>query len=367
MLRTNRHEIGEHHMSDEGPAPQPKRQLVLVAGQGRSGTSLFTGIMHELGLHVPQPEVVVDDTNPRGFSEPQWVVDFHQRLLNRHGVHPSDARPSGWVTTGRTATRSAPRAELRTWLEEQLAESRRLIVKDPRTIWYLALWREAARDLELPLSVATMLRHPAEVVQSKQTAYGGRLDATARMAGWVNGMLFTERATRELPRTFVRYEELLADWTRETSRADRELGTDLVPKAAVDQIRAAGDLVDPDLRRSVTSIDELDLPDELRQLALEAWKQLSALADGPVVDDGDPRAEALDELRGRYVRYYDQCEAVVRSSIFAAESKGRRGRKATKPGAGPVGAPAAKQPVAARSRSRSLPRRVLGRLRGGRR
>jgi hypothetical protein len=339
-------------MADEQPVERTGRHLLLVAGQGRSGTSLFTGILHELGLHVPQPEVVADHTNPSGFSEPKWVVDFHQRLLNRNGVHPSDARPGCWATTGQIATRGGVRAELRTWLEEQLADNPRLVVKDPRTAWFLGLWREAARDLDLPLAIVTMLRPPAEVVQSKQTAYGGRLDATARMAGWVNGMLFGERATRDVPRAFVRYQSLLQDWTHETSRADSQLDMGLVPAATVGQIRAAGKLVDPDLRRSVSSIDDLGLPDQLRQLALDAWKQLSALADDPAVDGGDARAAALDDLRDQYVRYYDECEAVARASILAAEWSARRAG----PGPGPARPRPASPgtPVSWRSRLRSL-------------
>jgi hypothetical protein len=297
-----------------------------VVGQGRSGTSLYTALMQELGLHVPQPEIAADPTNPRGFKEPKWVVDFHQRLLQRLRIRPADARPSGWVTTGRTAKRDPLGTELRTWLEGQLADHPRLIVKDPRTAWFLALWRKAADDLDLPVAVATMLRNPAEVMQSKRSAYGGRRDVTSRMAGWVNGMLFTERATRDFPRSFVRYESLLADWAQETGRADSQLGLGLVPSATDAQVDAASKIVDPELHRTHSSIDDLELPDPLRQLALGAWEQLGALADDPVVNDGDPRQASLDELRNRYVRYYEQCEAVARSSIAAAESSPQRPR-----------------------------------------
>ena len=75
------------------------------------------GILGQLGFHIPQPEVQADDTNPRGFGEPRWVVDFHsrdpapqarhgQRLAPRRlgadgGRRPSRDRPgascaSGW-------------------------------------------------------------------------------------------------------------------------------------------------------------------------------------------------------------------------------------------------------------------------------
>ncbi len=71
----------------------PTRRLVLVTGPGRSGTSTVTGSLKRLGLHVPQPEVPADETNPRGFYEPQWVVDFHKSLLNPIPVRAMDARP----------------------------------------------------------------------------------------------------------------------------------------------------------------------------------------------------------------------------------------------------------------------------------
>lgn len=341
-------------MPEAEPQGQSERQLLLVAGQGRSGTSLYTAIMQELGLHVPQPEIAADPTNPRGFKEPKWVVDFHQRMLQRLGVRPADARPSSWATTGQTAKRDALVTELGTWLGDQLADHPRMIVKDPRTAWFLGLWRKAAVDVDLPIAVATMLRHPAEVMLSKRSAYGGRHDMTARMAGWVNGMLFTERDTRDLPRTFVRYESLLADWEPETRRADTQLGLQLVPSATDAQVEAASKIVDPKLHRSRSSIDDLQLPDPLRQLALDTWEQLGALVDDPVVNDGDPRGASLDELRDQYVRYYEQCEAVARSSILAAESSPRRRKHgATRSGA----KQAAARPAAGAPRMRRLRRR----------
>ena len=77
------------------------RKVLFVAGAGRSGTCTMAGLCSLLGLHVPQPEVVADETNPRGFGEPQWVVDHHDRLLKDAGVQVSDARPNAWFETGR--------------------------------------------------------------------------------------------------------------------------------------------------------------------------------------------------------------------------------------------------------------------------
>ena len=77
---------------DLDPADYP-RKVLFVAGAGRSGTSTFAGLMQLMGLQVPQPEVVADESNPKGFGEPAWVVEHHDRLLKEAGVQVSDARP----------------------------------------------------------------------------------------------------------------------------------------------------------------------------------------------------------------------------------------------------------------------------------
>ncbi len=152
------------------------RSLVIVAGSGRSGTSLFSGILQRLGCHVPQPEVPADATNPRGFAESQWVVDFHTRLLRAARVQVSDARPAAWALTAEAGLDAAVRDELRRWLAEQFEAAPALIVKDPRLSWYLPLWRSCAEEL----GVAPALRHDAPPPRR-----GGRLQAALvrRLAG----------------------------------------------------------------------------------------------------------------------------------------------------------------------------------------
>src|SRR4051794_22387012 len=143
---------------------QGQRRLLLVVGIGRSGTSVFTGILGQLGWHVPQPEVKADDTNPRGFGEPQWVVEFHTQLMKKRRVTNMDSRPAANALMDAVADVPAVRARLRAWLEEQFAQAENVVVKDPRVVWFLPLWRRCAADVGVELSFATMLRYPTEVL-----------------------------------------------------------------------------------------------------------------------------------------------------------------------------------------------------------
>ena len=320
-----------------GPTPLPAapavRSLILVAGSGRSGTSLFAGILQRLGYAVPQPEVPADDTNPRGFGESQWVVDFHARLLKQARVQVSDARPGAWALTGRAGLDEAVAAELRGWLELRFGESEHLVIKDPRVSWFLPLWRRCAADLGAGARCVTLLRHPAAVVDSKQRWYGGWQGEVSRAAGWVNQTLFTERATREAPRAFVRYDDLLDDWPRAIGRVDEALDLVLLQQTSPASMRRVHEFVDRGLSRSRGDWEHLALPEPLRTQAEEVWLLVSRLADEA---EGDREAvcERLDELRGAYADLYAEAEAVAHSSISAA-------RPRPLAPAGPPGSPAA--------------------------
>jgi hypothetical protein len=300
------------------------RTLVLVAGSGRSGTSLLSGILQRLGFSVPQPEVPADATNPRGFAESQWVVDFHTKLLAGARVQTADARPSAWADTAAAALDPEIRRTLRTWLERQFAAGDAVLIKDPRLSWFLPLWRGCAQDVGADPRFVTMLRHPAAVIDSKQKWYGGTQGEAGRLAGWVNQTLFTERATRESPRVFVHYESLLEDWTQTVARVGAVLDLAVVRDAPATAIRDVHGFVDRSLSRSRPEWRDDSLPAPLRAQADELWDLVSRLAQDDVSpDDAAGVARRMDEIRGDYLEVYAQAEAIAQSSIAAAARTSR--------------------------------------------
>lgn len=291
------------------------RSLVLVAGSGRSGTSLFTGILQRLGFSVPQPEVPADDTNPRGFAESQWVVDFHTRLLKKAGVLVADARPEAWALTAEVAIERPVQQELRRWLEAELQDANHVVIKDPRLSWFLPLWQRCAEDAGVAPRFATVLRHPAAVLDSKVRSYGGWRGEVDRTAGWLNQVLFTERATREGLRVFVRYDDLLDDWTRTIAHLGERLDLTLIREAPATSIVRIHEFVDRGLRRSRTTWDDFDIPASLREQADDVWRLMNRLADET---EDQALAESLERARGTYIAFYQEAEAIAQSSITAA-------------------------------------------------
>ena len=298
------------------------RRLVVVAGSGRSGTSLFTGLAGRLGLYVPKPEVAANKSNPRGFSEPRWAVDFNEALLNKLSVVIDDGRPEAWEISAKAVDDEKVRAELTGWLAEQFDESDRVIVKDPRLAWFLELYRACSADLGAEVNVVSMVRHPAEVLKSRELAYGNKLTPTARAAGWLNIMLTIERMTRDDRRAVVRYDELLADWKPSMERADAAMGLELFARATPEQLADADALVDTSLRRSVSTLDELDLPPRLADLCERVHDTLAVLA-GEAGAETEATRGLLDALHQEYRDYYAECVAVAHSAIGAARREAR--------------------------------------------
>lgn len=347
---------------DGVPAGSPG--LLLVTGSGRSGTSTVSGALTRLGFHVPLPEVAANASNPRGFYEPRWVVEFHKVALKSAGIRDLDARPEARSRAAEVSARPQVREEVRTWLEPELA--RRAVIKDPRTVWFTDLWLETARGLGATPACLTMLRHPAEVVGSRDVHYGKnasvdqrRQREVANVAGWVNVALVNERLTRDASRTFLHYTDLTTDWRTALAGVDERLGLGL-PLEEPEAARSIDDFIDVSLHRTRLTWDELDVPPYLRDLAEAVWQNLADLAEGSRGVDEITRS--MDTLREDYDTAYAHAVAFARDHIDARVRTARRKavRQAEASAREPDGAPAA---GAARDRLVGALHRVRRKLR----
>jgi hypothetical protein len=315
-------------MTDLGNGPaSPERTLLIVTGSGRSGTSSVAGALKKLGLHIPAPEVEPGPTNPRGFFEPRWAVDFDKRLLAQIGVHNIDGRPQALQMTTEEGAKPAVRKELTEWLSEHLT-SDQILVKDPHAFWFSDLWTSVALSLGVTPSFLTMLRHPAEVVGSRDMHYLAKrsdeerkMRETANIAGWVNAALITERASRPHRRAFVRYTDLISDWRTALLAArehlDLKFEGDLTPGVH----HEIDDFIDVSLHRARITWDDLATPDYLRDLAESVWQELSILVEKP---HDEAAIKRMDEFRETYDAMYTSSTGLVYHHIVAEVEKARR-------------------------------------------
>jgi hypothetical protein len=309
------------------PSSTPATRLVLVSGSGRSGTSSLAGTLKRLGLHIPQPEVAISETNPRGFYEPRWVIHFHRRLFKQLVMHDIDSRPTARTQIDALLADGAAEDELRAWLGTQLDEPQ-LVIKDPLAFWFADMWSSVCADLDVDLRWLTSVRHPAEVVGSRELAYQQKkstderlVKETSNVAGWVRSVLLTEKAGRGTRRSFVRYTDLLADWRRALQPVVAQLELDVNTDLTSELPHAVDDFLDSSMRKSQLGWDDVTVPLPLREMAEEVWQLLGTLIDDP---KHQATMDRFDRIHEEYDQMYADAAAITLDQRRAEATEARR-------------------------------------------
>ncbi len=293
---------------------------VLITGSGRSGTSSVGGTLKRLGLHIPQPEVAADEKNPRGYYEPAWLAALLKDFMDPIPVRTIDSRPHAPQVAMEALAKTDIEDQLREWLRG-LLEQDQVAIKDTRAYWVYEMFVRLADELGAELTSLTMLRHPTEVVRSRDTAYLStqseqfrRERETTNVAAWVNAAFETERVTRRHPRAFVRYPDLREDWRAAMARAGAQLDLSFNADLSTTEHHPVDDFIDAGLFRSRVTWDDIAVTPVLEELAERVWTAMNTLVDSP----HDEAAIAdLESLREEYVELYGFAAAMAQDERTA--------------------------------------------------
>jgi hypothetical protein len=99
-----------------------------------------------------------------------------------------------------------------------------VVIKELQITGLSDMWFEAARLAGFDVVAVIAVRHPQEVNASCRKSY--RMPDLSS-ALWLKYTLLAERHTRNLPRVFVDYANLLDDWRPEIKRISAALAIDL--------------------------------------------------------------------------------------------------------------------------------------------
>src|SRR5690606_11757121 len=115
-------------------------------------------------------------------------------------------------------------------------------------------WRGVLDEVGIPIRAVIPVRHPLAVAGSLSRRDAFPPEKSVLL--WTIYMLASEAQTRDLPRAFISYDGLLADWRKEVSAMEHALGGRL-PRL---DDRAAGkidDFLTKDLRHN-EALDSLE-------------------------------------------------------------------------------------------------------------
>lgn len=188
-----------------------------VFGMHRSGTSALTQVLALAGASLPKNVMPGDEHNAKGYFEPWRIAVFNDQRLR--------AAVSAWDDPFAFPYKALNPREEKRWIsratdlfEEEFAEAKHPLIKDPRISILGPLWRTVLQDLGLPVRAVVALRHPLEVADS--LARRDRFPVEKSLLLWVAYMLGAEAYSRDVPRAFVAYDALLKDWRGQVSRIE---------------------------------------------------------------------------------------------------------------------------------------------------
>jgi hypothetical protein len=224
----------------------PERTAYLVLGMHRSGTSAVTQVLALAGASLPENVMAGDEHNAKGYFEPWKIALLNDARLRAGGT--------AWDDIFAFPYRPLSIRDERAWLrraealfEEEYAEVRYPLLKDPRVTVLMPLWRRVLTDLGVAARCVIPVRHPLAVAGSLARRNGFAPEKSVLI--WTAYMLAAEAYTRDLPRAFVSYDDLLADWRTEVAKIEAAHGAPL-PKLTEVAGKAIDRFLTPELRHN---------------------------------------------------------------------------------------------------------------------
>jgi hypothetical protein len=201
-----------------------RRQALVVAGMHRSGTSAMARLLSLSGATLPERVMDPGPDNPLGYWEPWEMVALSDEILgavdsrwdNVFAVKDNDR---AW------AARAPYLDKAKNFLEHNFGDQDFLVMKDPRSSVLAGFWRHALSEIAVDPVYVIMVRHPLEVADSLLARNGFPREKSLML--WTSYMLAIERDTRDAPRVFVTYSDMLGDWRGVLDRVEQALGRPL--------------------------------------------------------------------------------------------------------------------------------------------
>lgn len=274
------------------------KQVLLIVGMHRSGTSAVAGAVAGLGLPLGErilPGQARD--NPKGFFEHADVVAAHDRLLAGAGLTWDD--PGLWIAQRPELPGAESFAErLRDLLDRECGPGPPWCVKDPRLCRLLPLWEEPLRAARIEPLVLLVHRDPAAVAASLARRDAFSAEKAALL--WLDHVLGAERWSRELRRTVVSYDELLRDPVEVLERLGESLSLEW-PLAPADRRAELEDF----LGGKSPGTAHPPAAGAAPSLAADVWRQLAT------AHPGLPEEAALDALAERVAEEAHRVDALL--------------------------------------------------------
>jgi hypothetical protein len=239
--------------------------VIFIVGYYRSGTSALSGALARLGVALHN-DAEPNEHNPLGFYEIPELIEFDLDIFKKLGCEWTDIRPLPERYLARADIAGLlPRLE--EVLRRRFAAEPLWGLKHPHLCRLLPIYEAAALRTGARAHAVHILRDPWTVAASQ--ARKNNLSRAHAVLLWVSYVVEAEKLARHLRRSWLTYEELMAEPVQTLRRiaADLELGR-LTEDS--EKRNAARAFLTDGLNRSV-AVKKFDLAQPLRGLVEDVW------------------------------------------------------------------------------------------------
>jgi GT2 family glycosyltransferase len=180
-----------------------------------------------LGASLPRHLHPLGTGNETGHWEPEAAIGLHDRLLDAAGTSVNDLYGplESWFDS-RTADPFAD--QMKELIRAEFDDEPLFVFKDPRSALAFPLWRRILAQIDIGCVAVIVSRNPVEVALSlaerqAEAAPGQSWPLDRGGLLWLRYTLAAERYTRDTPRSFCLYADLLEDWRKVARRLASDL------------------------------------------------------------------------------------------------------------------------------------------------
>lgn len=227
-----------------------KQTCILILGMHRSGTSALSGTLNILDVYLGSDLISArENINPRGYYENTLLCKVNEKLLKQIGSSWDDVFYNESIPLTHIDT-----YELGELLKQEFQYSQLFAIKDPRLAYLFPLYTKALSDIGVEVKVIIPFRNPLEVANSLSKR--DKFSKEKCLLLWAYHFLLSEKQSRDYPRVFTRFDELINSPLNVINLIDESLDFDLVSKfdEKKDQVF---DFLTPDLKHHNIALENM--------------------------------------------------------------------------------------------------------------
>lgn len=231
-----------------------KQTCILILGMHRSGTSALSGTLSLLDVYLGTDLIKPQEQNAKGFFENTNLNKLNEKILAE-----ADSSWDDVFFTESKLDAIENTVELESLLKKEFNDSNLFAIKDPRLAYLFPLYAQALTNMNVDIKVIIPFRNPLEVARSLKNR-----DEFSQRKGlllWAYNFLLSEKLSRNFPRVFIYFDELVQSPQAVIMQIDKKLKLNLAFKYN-DRKKEVNEFLTPNLKHHNITLNRLseDVP-----------------------------------------------------------------------------------------------------------